>query len=246
MVRNFSAECPDPVRFAVMRQEWRNLAYVHWRYDPAVVQSLLPPELTVDTFEGSAWVGLIPFSMRNIGLPHGPSVPYFGSFPEINVRTYVVREGRPGVWFFSLDVNRFLPALVARLSYRLPYCWGRASHEVTDDVWTTRVQRRWPKSVDPIEIVLRPGDSIEPTELDHFLTARWGLYSRSRRGVRYAPVDHEPWPLRAGELVRADTSLVQAAGLPAPSGEAHVRCSAGVAVRIGRPRRAVGPGSATS
>ena len=156
MTRKFSPECPDPVRFAVMRQEWRDLAYVHWRYDPAVVQSLLPAELTVDTFDGSAWVGLIPFSMRNIGLPHGPSVPYFGSFPEINVRTYVIRDGRPGVWFFSLDVNRFLPALVARLTYRLPYCWGRASHEVTESQWTTRVRRRWPHAVDPVEIVIRP------------------------------------------------------------------------------------------
>ena len=238
MTRKFSPECPDPVRFAVMRQEWRDLAYVHWRYDPAVVQALLPPELTVDTFDGSAWVGLIPFSMRNIGLPHGPSVPYFGSFPEINVRTYVIRDGRPGVWFFSLDVNRFLPALVARLSYRLPYCWGRASHDVTESQWTTRVRRRWPRAVDPIEIVIRPGDSVEPDDLDHFLTARWGLYSRSRRGVRYAPVDHEPWPLRAAELVRADPALVEAAGLPTPSGTPHVRCSSGVAVRIGRPRSA--------
>ena len=238
MTRKFSPECPDPVRFAVMRQEWRDLAYVHWRYDPAVVQSLLPAELTVDTFDGSAWVGLIPFSMRNIGLPHGPSVPYFGSFPEINVRTYVIRDGRPGVWFFSLDVNRFLPALVARLTYRLPYCWGRASHEVTESQWTTRVRRRWPHAVDPVEIVIRPGESIEPDDLDHFLTARWGLYSSARRGVRYAPVDHEPWPLRSAELVHVDPALVEAAGLPSPSGEPHVRCSPGVAVRIGRPTSA--------
>lgn len=238
MTRKFAPVCPDPVKTAVMRQEWRDLAYVHWRYDPAVVQALLPAELTVDTFDGSAWVGLIPFSMRNIGLPHGPSAAYFGSFPEINVRTYVIRNGRPGVWFFSLDVNRFLPALVARLTYRLPYCWGRASHEVTESQWTTQVRRRWPRAVDPIEIVIRPGESIEPDDLDHFLTARWGLYSPSRRGVRYAPVDHEPWPLRSAELVRADTALVEAAGLPSPSGEPHVRCSPGVAVRIGRPTSA--------
>jgi uncharacterized protein YqjF (DUF2071 family) len=234
--RSFSPVCPDPVRFAVMRQEWRDLAYVHWRYDPAVVQALLPSHLTVDTFDGSAWVGLIPFSMRDIGLPHGPAVPYFGSFPEINVRTYVIRDGRPGVWFFSLDVNRFLPAVVARLTYRLPYCWGSASHEVTDDLWTTRVRRRWPRAAAPTDIVIRPGTPIEPDELDHFLTARWGLYSRTRRAVRYAPVDHEPWPLRDAELVRADHGLITAAGLPAPTGSPHVRCSPGVAVRVGWPR----------
>ena len=237
MERTFSPTCPDPVKFAVMRQGWRDLAYVHWRYPPEVVQELLPPELTVDTFDGSAWVGLIPFSMRDIGLPHGPAVPYLGSFPEINVRTYVIRNGRPGVWFFSLDVNRLLPAVVARLTYRLPYCWGSASHEVTNEMWTTRVRRRWPRSVDPIEIAIRPGEPIEPDDLDHFLSARWGLYSATRRGVRYAPVDHEPWPLRSAELIRVDTDLVTATGLPEPSGEPHVRCSPGVSVRVGRPSR---------
>lgn len=221
-----------------MRQEWRDLAYVHWRYEPEVVQALLPPALTVDTFDGSAWVGLIPFSMRDIGLPHGPAMPYFGSFPEINVRTYVIRNGRPGVWFFSLDVNRFLPAVVARLTYRLPYCWGRASHVVSDGVWTTHVKRRWPQAAPDTTIEIRPGDPIEPDDLDHFLTARWGLYSATRRGVRYAPVDHEPWPLRSAMVVRADTGLIEAAGLPRPTGDPHARCSPGVAVRIGRPRRA--------
>jgi uncharacterized protein len=229
--------CPNPVRTAVMRQEWLDLAYVHWRYDPAVVQALLPAGLEVDTFDGSAWVGLIPFSMRGIGLPHGPAVPYLGSFAEVNVRTYVRRDNRPGVWFFSLDVDRFIPAAVARLTYRLPYCWGRTSHERTGDTLTTVVRRRWPHRVADSYLVVDMGEPVAANELDVFLTARWGLYSRTRRGVRYAAVDHEPWPLRAGSVLRLDESLIQAAGLPAPTGEAHVRCSDGVTVRIGRPRR---------
>ena len=100
--------CPEPVTRAVMVQQWRDLAYVHWRYDPEEIQALLPPGLEVDVHDGAAWVGLIPFSMRNIGLPRLPAIPYFGSFPEVNVRTYVRHNGRPGVWFFSLDIEPFL------------------------------------------------------------------------------------------------------------------------------------------
>ena len=107
-----------------MKQQWQELAYIHWRYDASVVQALLPEGLEVDTYDGSAWVGLIPFSMRNISFPGTPPIPYLGSFPEVNVRTYVKKNGIPGVWFFSLDVNRLLPALAARVSYFLPYCWG--------------------------------------------------------------------------------------------------------------------------
>lgn len=234
-------QCTDPVRTAVMRQQWLDLAYVHWRYDPAVVQSILPRGLTVDTFDGSAWVGLIPFSMRGIGLAHGPAVPYLGSFAEVNVRTYVRVGDRPGVWFCSLDVDRLLPAVVARLTYRLPYCWGGAtSHVRTGDTLTTQIGRRWPQRVADSRLVVEMGDPVAADDLDVFLSARWGLYSHGLpglRGLRYAPVDHEPWPLRAGTLVSLDESLVVAAGLPAPQGEPHVRCSDGVSVRIGRPRR---------
>jgi uncharacterized protein len=229
--------CPNPVRIAVMRQQWRDLAYVHWRYDPAVVQALLPAGLEVDTFDGSAWVGLIPFSMRRIGLPHGPAVPCLGSFAEVNVRTYVRHKDAPGVWFFSLDVDRLIPAAVARLTYRLPYCWGRTSHERVGDTLTTVMRRRWPERVAESQLIVEMGEPVAANELDLFLTARWGLYSRTRRGVRYAAVDHEPWPLRTGAISHLDESLMCAAGLPRPIGEAHVRTSDGVTVRIGRPHR---------
>lgn len=221
-----------------MRQQWKDLAYLHWRYDPAVVQGLLPKGLSVDTFDGSAWVGLIPFSMRDVGLARGPSVPYLGSFAEVNVRTYVHVDDKPGVYFFSLDVDRLLPALVARLSYRIPYCWGRTSHSRDANTLSTDVNRKWPNKLEKSGIVVEIGEPIEPDALDIFLTARWGLYSKSLRGIRYAPVDHEPWPLRSAKAMSYDSVLLHAAGFPAPEGEPHVRCSDGVSVRIGTPRRA--------
>jgi uncharacterized protein YqjF (DUF2071 family) len=222
-----------------MTQQWCDLAYIHWRYDPDVVQQLLPEGLEVDTYDGSAWVGLIPFSMRNIAVPGLPPVPYFGSFPEVNVRTYVRRNGVPGVWFFSLDVNRLLPAVVARTTYLLPYCWGRASNVLNGDVLSTEVQRRWPRGAGT-SIRVRVGERIaHPNDQAVFLSARWGLYSRGfGTGLRYAPVDHETWILHEATLENLDDTLVVAAGLPAPTGEPHVMFSPGVSVKIGLPQRA--------
>jgi hypothetical protein len=223
-----------------MVQQWRDLAYVHWRYPVEEVQALLPSGVEVDVHDGSAWVGLIPFSMRKIGLPRLPAVPYLGSFPEVNVRTYVRCNGKPGVWFFSLDVNRFLPALVARTTYLLPYCWGSARHFRDGDVLKTTVRRRWP-STSSTHISILIGDEIEePSDTAVFLSARWGLYSKGFRGaLRYAPVDHEKWPLYSATLLNIDDSLVTSAGLSAPRGEPHVMFSPGVSVRVGLPHRAL-------
>lgn len=234
-------DCPEPVTRPVMLQQWRDLTYVHWRFHPDVVRPLLPLGVEVDTFDGSAWVGLIPFSMRDIAAPGLPPVPYLGSFPEVNVRTYVRCNGTPGVWFFSLDVNRLLPALVARATYRLPYCWGSASNVVDGDTVHAHVQRRWPDGAST-RIGVSVGERIaSPDDLSVFLSARWGLYSRGFGGrLRYAPVDHEPWVLHHARLDRLDDTLVTAAGLPAPEGAPHVMFSPGVSVRIGMPRRVRG------
>lgn len=233
-----SAVCPAPIRRAVMTQSWYDLAYIHFKYDADEVAKLLPAGLEVDLHDGAAWVGLIPFSMRGIGIPHTPAVPWLGSFPEVNVRTYVVHNGVPGVWFLSLDVNRFLPALVARTTYRLPYCWGKASNELHGDVLTTRVHRRWPKTGPSTSISVKVGDEIQtPSSLEIFLSARWGLFSRGfGRSIRYAPVEHPVWPLRRGELLSLDDTLITAAGLNIPSGDPHVMFSSGVPVRVGLPR----------
>ena len=242
MTRKYQAECPVPVKRAVMVQTWENLVYLHWAYEPEQVQSLLPEGLLVDTFAGNAYVGLIPFQMRGIGVPHLPAVPYLGTFPEVNVRTYVIRNGIPGVWFFSLDINRMLPTFVARTTYSLPYCFGKVSHGIQQvdntSIVETLVQRRWPQGLKAsTELHVEVGDKIDvPSDFEHFLSARWGLYSQTlRKKIRYAPVSHEPWPLHRATALHVDDSLVQAAGLPAPTGEVHALFSPGVGVRVGLP-----------
>jgi uncharacterized protein YqjF (DUF2071 family) len=226
-----------------MVQHWADVVFAHWRYDPDVVQRLLPPGVTVDVHDGSAWVALVPFRMERLGLPGLAPLPFVGRFPEINVRTYVRAGDRRGVWFFSLDVDLLVPTIVARTVYRLPYCYGRTDHVRVADLVTTRVERRWPRSELPAAaaLVVRTGAAIEPDDTVQFLTSRWGLVSASRRGgLRYAAVGHPPWPLHHAEVVHLDEGLVTAAGLPAPHGPPHLLWSPGVDVRVGPPQRIAG------
>lgn len=222
-----------------MRQQWRNLAYLHWRYSPAEVQAHLPEGLTADTFDGSAWVGLIPFHM--IGIAPGerlPAVPYLGTFPETNVRTYVRGPDGPGVWFHSLDINRVLPVAVARTTYKLPYTFSKMDIELAGDTITYRALRRWPGPRGARSLIrLRLGDPIdEPTRLDHFLSARWRLYTVLGDRLTSAKVEHEPWPLHSASVERLDDDLVEAAGYRAPETPPHALFSPGVSVRIDIPR----------
>jgi len=231
----------DPVARPVMVQRWTDVMFLHWRYEPEIVQGLLPAGVTVDVYDGSAWIGLVPFRMERLGLPGLAPLPFVGTFPEINVRTYVHAGERRGVWFFSLDINLLVPTAVARTAYHLPYCYGRADHERVGGVVTSRVERRWPRSQPGAtgEIKVRTGVPVDPADhLVRFLTSRWGLISATRRGrLRYAPVDHPTWPLHNAEVLHLDDHLVTAAGLPAPRGTPHALWSPGVDVRVGRPTR---------
>ena len=230
-----------PVRRAVMVQRWTDVVFLHWRYPSDVVQRLLPPGVEVEAFDGSAWVGLVPFRMEGLGFPGLAPLPLVGEFPEVNVRTYVRSGARRGVWFFSLDIDRLLPTLVARTAYRLPYCFGRVEHRRVGDIVTSTVIRRWPAPAGEgrTGIAVRTGAPADPTApLEHFLTSRWGLIAANRRGsLRHAAVDHPTWPLHRAEVLHVDDHLVTEAGLPPPTGEPLGLWAPGVDVRAGRPTR---------
>lgn len=253
---------PERVRFEVMRMWWRDLTFIHFAYDPAIVQALLPADLQVDTWPDSggrdrAWVGLVPFEMV-VATPGGLRLPIIGTFPETNVRTYVRdANGRPGVWFCSLEAGGLAATVTARFTYGLPYFWAEMSidrgRREPGAVWRYDSVRRWPRRRAPSgalpshHSVARIGDPIASdvvSDFEHFLTARWGLYSRfpsmdARRGMTlHAPVDHGRWPLHRAELLQLDDHLLSAAGLPEPVGDPIVHWTAGTEVKIGRPRRA--------
>jgi uncharacterized protein len=233
---------PDPPAWThrpVLRQRWSELAYFHWPYEPDVVQRLLPDGVRVDTFDGSAWVGLIPFEMQDVQLGPTPPVPWLGSFIEINVRTYVIDAlDRRSVWFFSLDVPRSAIVAVARSVFSLPYCWAHAEHVVDGSAHRYRMTRRWPRGSSPrAEMSFRVADRLrddEVSDLDHFLCARWALVTSRRDGLVYGRVHHPRWPLHSVDGVSIDQNVIQAAGLPSPTGQPHARYSPGVDVEVAR------------
>lgn len=219
-----------------MRQDWRALTYIHWPFRAEAVQALLPSDLQVDTFDGLAWVGLVPFRMENVAARSTPAIPYFGTFPETNVRTYVRGGDGPGVWFLSLDISRLLPVVIARATYRLPYMWAKMEIVERNNSITYEMSRRWPRPVSRSRLEVEIGERIaEPTDFEHFLSARWRLYTMLGRKLAFARVDHEPWPLHRA-TAKCDDQLMSAAGFTPPDSQPHVMYSPGVSVRIDRPR----------
>ncbi|MDQ6658786.1 MAG: DUF2071 domain-containing protein, partial [Actinomycetota bacterium] len=112
----------------IMSQWWRDICFVHWRVDPALIAPRLPQGTRPDTWDGSAWVGLIPFRMVDAGIGNLGPVPRWGTFLEMNVRTYSVdRQGRRGVVFLSLEAERLAVVAAARALLRVPYQWATMS-----------------------------------------------------------------------------------------------------------------------
>lgn len=234
---------PRPVRRTVFTQAWLDLAFVHWAVDPDVVAGMLPAGVHPDVLDDVTQVGLIAFRMRGIGIGPSPGIPYFGSFAETNVRLYTVDDaGQRGVYFLSLDATRLAPVLVAR-ALGVPYLWSKMSVTDSGDEHRYDCRRRWPGPRGlTSRLVVRAGAPVTaPTELERFVTARWGLHLGGRTGTAYWPNEHPEWPLHRASLVHADPELLVAAGLPLPAAEpSSVLWSPGVPVRFG-PKRAVRP-----
>lgn len=186
----------------MMNMVWENLLFAHWRIDAQAIRDSIPRELDLDEFDGSAWIGLVPFGMKDVGPRGFPKIKAIGDFPEINVRTYVTCQGKPGVWFFSLDVPHRLPVWLARRFFHLPYFYSDVA--ITDfdknGGWTDYHFRRDELSLD---CRYRPIGPIQPAiqgSFAHWATERYCLYSADARGRVYrGEIAHQPWPLQAAE-----------------------------------------------
>ena len=228
---------PIPVVKPTMLHSWSEVSFVHWPFDPASVQALLPKPLQVDVMDGAAWVGLVPFHCT-IRPPSSPRVPWVSSFEEMNVRTYVRGPDEvPGVWFITLDAARLGAVLVARWSYGLNYFWSKMDFSRVGNVVTYSARRRWPKPAAAVgTLALEVGSQIaghEMTPLDDFLTGRWSFYGRlSGRRLYRGQIEHEPWKLERAGLLHCDPGLLEACGLPTPDGEPILHHAQSVDVRM--------------
>jgi uncharacterized protein len=225
---------PRPVKWPVMFQGWKRLTFLHWRYAPEVMAALLPSGLELDTYDGSAWLGLTPFLVTGLRPPGLPALPWISQFPEMNVRTYVRGpDGERGIWFFSLEADRAAAVLGARLSYALPYRWARMRIREVAGVMEYSSRRHMGKG--SADLVVRIGQAIRPNERERFLTARFRLYTKILNRLAFAQVEHPPWPLHSAAAMRVQQNVIEHSGLAAANGEPLVHFSPGVEVRIGRP-----------
>jgi uncharacterized protein YqjF (DUF2071 family) len=221
-----------------MLQSWNWLTFLHWAYDPEIVQRLLPDGLIVDEYDGVAWVGLVPFQVDGLRLPNMRAIPWISSFPETNVRTYVRdRNGDRGVWFLSLDADRLAAVVGARTGFRLPYQWAQmkliregACVHYSSQRNGLLVDRRAHSDID-VEIG-EPFDADELLERDHFVTALFRLYTTFSGRLGYSQVEHPPWPLYRARVLKLDEDLIVATGLPAPQGDPLAHYSPGVDVKV--------------
>ena len=195
----------------VIRMRWLDLLFAHWQVAPADIQRLLPDGLVVDTFDGSAWVGVVPFEMADVS-PRGlPALPRLSRFLELNVRTYVTYRGRPGVWFFSLDATSRLAVRGARRFFHLPYFDARMSSERRSGFVhyrSERVHRGAPEA--RFAARYRSTGPAGRSELETWLTERYCLYAETKGAIFRGDIHHRPWPLENGE---AEIETVDMTGL---------------------------------
>ena len=227
----------------ILRQNWMNLSFLHWAVEPASIAHLYPPDTEPDTFEGSSFVGVVPFQMADTGFARGPA--FFGAFLETNVRLYSVdRTGRRGVVFLSLDTTRLDMVAAGRWIFGVPYRWARMSYREHGDRHTYASTLRWRGATASSYVEVQAGGSQTSGPLEQYLTARWGVHIGRAGRAWYLPNEHSAWELRRAELIDFEVhGLLASVGLGdlGKRPPDHVTFSDGVAARFGLPVRSTTP-----
>jgi hypothetical protein len=224
-----------------MYQRWDDLLFLHWSFAPSVIQSTLPRGLTADTFEGKAFVGIVPFFMRGVRPAFCPRLPGISDFLELNVRTYVYNDqGVPGVWFYSLDANQPIAVRAARRFFCLPYFDSKM--KAGKDATTAEIRyvshRRGTEDNLSSCFQYRPIGHTRlatPGTLEFFLIERYVLFAQSASEARpwSGRVHHHPYPLLNAQVSEWDDAAFELDGLKRPRRDAdHVVMSPGVTVEV--------------
>jgi uncharacterized protein len=221
-----------------MHQQWNNLLFLHWPLDPLALRPFVPPSLEIDTFEAHAWIGITPFMLRDVHLTAVPSIPGLSSFHELNVRTCVHYNGIPGIWFFSLDASKVVPAIAARLFFMLPYFkahiefWqtaGQFNFDLARVASAARFRVSWTTGVR-----LRDPD-LE--SLAFFLVERYCYFAVENQSIHMTRIYHHPWILDEATVLSQESTMLEAAGVPEPSEAPLAYFSREQNVDIWRPTR---------
>ncbi len=224
-----------------MAQQWNDLLFAHWPIPEAELRAVVPAALPIDTFDGYAWIGVVPFHMSGVRLRWLPELSSVSAFPELNVRTYTTLDGKPGVYFFSLDAANHLAVAGARLSFRLPYFYAEMSVRTGEVI--EYESRRADRSSPPARFAgrYRPRGEVfrsEPGSLAYWLTERYCLYTGDRRGRVYrAEILHDQWPLQPAEADIVRNTMTRPVGIELPDTKPVLHFSERVNVVVWPPRR---------
>jgi uncharacterized protein YqjF (DUF2071 family) len=233
---------PVPTSPWALFMSWHDLLFMHWPVDESELRPLVPHALGLDTFDGSAWLGITPFYMSGVRPRFLPSVPPLSNFPELNVRTYVTAEDKPGIWFFSLDAGNAVAVRLARATFSLPYFDAQMSYRARDgDVSyrSVRTHRGAPEArfAGRYRPVGEPFNS-RPGTLEHFLTERYCLYSVGGRGKVYrGDIHHHPWPLQQAEADVESLAMTEQIGVTLPETQSLLHFSRRLDTLAWAPRR---------
>ena len=201
-----------------MFQRWESLLFAHWRVDPADVAPRIPAGLTLDLWQGSAWIAVTPFEISRLRLRGLPPIPGTSRFAELNVRTYVTAGGKPGVWFFSLDAGSPIAVFFARRLYHLPYFSARMACVKDGAAISYRCDRDGPARAEFLADYEPAGEPFRaaPGSVEEWLTARYRLYAMKGEAIYRAEIDHEPWTLQRAKAEIRRNSMAEAAGIDLP------------------------------
>ncbi len=230
------AERARPSARPAMFQRWEDLLFLHWKWASDEIQRTLPASLTVDTHEGEAWLGVVPFFMRAVRPARLPPVPWLSYFLELNVRTYVCdEEGRPGVWFYSLDCNRAIPVWLARNFFHLPY--EHAEMRATRVEGAVDYHARRAGAAGRSHFAYRPSGpagEATPASLEFFLIERYRLFAALPGGlIQSGRVHHQPYQISAAIIDDWSTDLFTLNGFAEPGRPPdHAAVSPGVSVEV--------------
>jgi uncharacterized protein YqjF (DUF2071 family) len=207
-----------PAGSPVMQQNWEKLLFLHWPVDAGVVRPLVPAQLDLDLYDDRAWIGITPFALTGLRLLSLPPVPGLDSFLELNVRTYVHYKGMPGIWFFSLDASKLIPALAARAMFSLPYFKANMDFREYETEFRFQSTREDSPAAD-FRAHWKTGVRLREPHIDSlafFLVERYGFFSVSADAVSLTRVYHHPWILEEAFVESWRSTMIPALGMPQP------------------------------